>query len=317
MPLEKLPFTPSQLEAYRLQTRPQLKPGLVGGHQMRRKGQSLEFRDFRPYVPGDDIRHLDWRASSFHGGPNDWLVRDFEAEERLTLIISVDTGDTMNFPDKMPKMLIASWLAEAITWISLRSGDRVILHWLFGPQREDSRVELSGNVDLLEIHGILEHFTDSNDHIQQPNLEVIEGDLKPATVWLVISDYYFDWLSKGETLAMRMVSAQEGWRWIITVDMDSWPYEKNLLGLGARKIEGPGNRAGELPVEVDQEGLRRIEDRIDNNRSNFLESVSCGAHDHVQWKWPEGLVTKPADFFNRQFPDDHILRQLFMRGSQP
>lgn len=154
MKLEPLPISRALLESYRLASHRQKRPGLVGGHQMRRKGQSLEFYDYRPYMPGDDIRHVDWRASARHGGTDHLLVRTYVAEEHLTLIISLDTRESMFMPHLMPKAQITAWLAEAISWITLRSADRIILHRLFGKPAGSLEV-LQGTTGLTRIHPIL------------------------------------------------------------------------------------------------------------------------------------------------------------------
>src|SRR5262245_55877777 len=56
---DALPVPSSQLDRYRLRLRQRDRGTVAGAHLIRQRGQSLDFREFRPYLPGDDIRHVD------------------------------------------------------------------------------------------------------------------------------------------------------------------------------------------------------------------------------------------------------------------
>jgi uncharacterized protein (DUF58 family) len=56
------------------------------------KGRSLDFEDLRAYVPGDEVRDIDWKATARHGSP---LVRRYVAARRQTLLLVTDTGRNM------------------------------------------------------------------------------------------------------------------------------------------------------------------------------------------------------------------------------
>jgi hypothetical protein len=314
MQIEPFPFSLAQLERYRVASRYQKRPGLVGGHQMRRKGQSLEFYDYRPYLPGDDIRHVDWRASARHGSANDLLTRTFTAEEHLTLVISIDTRDSMHLPLAMPKSLIAAWLTEALAWIALRSGERVFLHRLFGNAGNSIR-ELRGTGRSSLIRKILQRFYSSRGSEDTVNLNVLECCLEPAVVWLIISDFYFDMEGVGKRLGNRIAEAQDGMRWIILVDTDSWPYEKHFLGEGLRKIEGPGLLTPGQPLDIDTKTFLTVEERVRVQKRQFRDRVSRGAFDYITWKWPSLEHLDPAAFFEDHFGKDRVLQRLFMKES--
>lgn len=309
---EPLPLSRALLERYRIASRHQERPGLMGGHQMRRKGQSLEFRDYRPYLPGDDVRHVDWRASARHGGAADLLLRTFVAEEHLTLVISVDTRETMHMPDVMPKGLIASWLAEAASWITLRSGDRVILHRLFGAA-SGSIKELHGSGGLAGIRKTLDRFYAYKRDMGKPNIDILQKHLQPATIWLILSDFYFDMETGGGTLTRRIAEAQDGMRWIILVDTDSWPYERQYLGEGPRKVEGPGVVMPDQSLEIDATVFSRVEERMKQHKEYLRSRVSRGAFDYISWKWPALERPDARDFFEDRFGSDRVLQRLFMR----
>ena len=56
------------------------------------KGRSMDFDDLREYVPGDDIKDLDWKATARHGRP---LVKRYVATRQHAVLLVVDTGCTM------------------------------------------------------------------------------------------------------------------------------------------------------------------------------------------------------------------------------
>ena len=131
---EALPIPSSQLDRYRLRLRQRDRGTVAGAHLIRQRGQSLEFREFRPYLPGDDIRHVDWRASARHHRRDELVVRTFEHEVQTRVVISIDTRATMRLPEVASKLQLALWFAEAMAYIAGRSGDSVALHALEGGQ---------------------------------------------------------------------------------------------------------------------------------------------------------------------------------------
>ncbi|MEN0063771.1 MAG: DUF58 domain-containing protein [Myxococcota bacterium] len=97
----------------------QRRPGQSGGQRAsRRRGTSQEFADHRPYVPGDDLRHLDWHL---YGRLDTLWVKLFEAEDDQVVQCLVDASASM----RGDKLTTAKQLAAAFAWVSLHHGDRV------------------------------------------------------------------------------------------------------------------------------------------------------------------------------------------------
>lgn len=310
--LAPLPLSPGFLERYRLRSRRHHRASLVGGHLMRRKGQSLEFRELGPYTFGDDIRRVDWRASARYGTSQDLLVRKFMAEELLTLVISVDTRDTMRLPKAMPKVLIAVWLAEAIALIALRSNDRVILHRLFG-RSSGSILELRSSHSFTGIGSALSRFGAYAGPTDMADLKAIDPYLPPTAVWLILTDFYFDLDDQANMLARKIAAAQDGLRWVILVDLDSWPHEKVILGEGARRIEGPGLVSPERQLNITSEHIRQVEMNIEKHKERFQKFICRAGYDNILWQWPAVEQPEPDQFFRSAFIADKVLQRLFMR----
>ena len=97
-----------------------------GRHRSPIRGSSLEFAEYRKYVPGDDTRRLDWRA---WGRSDRFYIKEFEADTNLRLCLIVDTSGSMNFADEsMTKLDYARRLAGTLAYIAAKQGDAVGLY---------------------------------------------------------------------------------------------------------------------------------------------------------------------------------------------
>ncbi|MCB2154823.1 DUF58 domain-containing protein [bacterium] len=92
-----------------------------GERRSRKKGQSVEFADYREYVPGDDTRFLDWNV---YGRLERLYIKLFLEEEDLAFYVLVDTSASMNFGDPT-KFEYARKLAAALGYIALHNQDKV------------------------------------------------------------------------------------------------------------------------------------------------------------------------------------------------
>jgi uncharacterized protein (DUF58 family) len=96
---------------------------LAGNHASRLRGRGLNFDELRRYQPGDDLRHLDWRASLRTGKP---VVRTFTEERDRPALIVVDQRMSMFFGSQRSfKSAVAAELAALTAWIVFNAGDRV------------------------------------------------------------------------------------------------------------------------------------------------------------------------------------------------
>ncbi|MEJ1193138.1 DUF58 domain-containing protein [Pseudarthrobacter sp. CCNWLW207] len=88
------------------------------------RGRSLDFDDLRAYVPGDEVRDIDWKASARHGSP---LIKRYVAVRRQTLMLIADTGRNMaaGSRDGEPKKDIAVMALGVMAYLAHRHGDVV------------------------------------------------------------------------------------------------------------------------------------------------------------------------------------------------
>ena len=112
-----------RLEALVLQVRRAVSGQMGGERRSRRRGQSVEFADFRNYTPGDDFRLIDWNA---YARLDRFMLRLFVAEEELPLSLFLDLSGSMDW-GRPNKADTARRLAGAVAYVALAALDRVRL----------------------------------------------------------------------------------------------------------------------------------------------------------------------------------------------
>jgi len=98
---------------------------LNGIHKAPYLGLSMDFAQHRPYVPGDDIRHLDWRLFA---RTDRYYIKQYEAETNTDLTALVDVSDSMDWTsdeERPTKLDYARFLAASLLHLSRRQRDRV------------------------------------------------------------------------------------------------------------------------------------------------------------------------------------------------
>ena len=116
----------AQLERLELVTRKVFRGRLKGERRSKRKGQSVEFADFRNYVPGDDLRMLDW---NLYARLDKLIIKLFLEEEDLHFFTLIDASMSMDFGEPS-KLEYAKQLAAALGFVGLIRTDRVRIETL-------------------------------------------------------------------------------------------------------------------------------------------------------------------------------------------
>ena len=119
---------------------------LPGERRSRRRGRSVEFDDFRTYVPGDDPRHIDWNVLA---RLEKLVVKLFREDEDLALYIVVDASASMNAGEPS-KVLAAHRIAMALGYVGLVNRARVIAT-TFGAGRTTTLRALRGRTSIERL----------------------------------------------------------------------------------------------------------------------------------------------------------------------
>src|ERR1022692_57625 len=98
----------------------------AGKHKSPHRGSSVEFTDYREYIPGDDPKRIDWRA---YGRSRRLFVRQYEAETDMVIYLLVDVSGSMNYAgdDRESKYVLAAKIAAALSYLMIHQGDKAAL----------------------------------------------------------------------------------------------------------------------------------------------------------------------------------------------
>ena len=113
-----------RLDALDVMSRKILRGRLQGERRSKKKGQSVEFADYRSYVIGDDLRFIDW---NLYARLDKLFLRLFIEEEDLSVSVVLDVTRSMDFGDPN-KLLYAKRVAAALGYIGLTHYNRVNLY---------------------------------------------------------------------------------------------------------------------------------------------------------------------------------------------
>jgi uncharacterized protein (DUF58 family) len=113
----------SRLSGVPLMARRPMQGSVSGRHPSPHRGSSVEFSEYRKYVPGDDLRRLDWRA---YGRSDRFFVKEFEADTNLRCCLVLDTSGSMGYGSAgLTKIEYARRIAGSLGHLAMRQGDAV------------------------------------------------------------------------------------------------------------------------------------------------------------------------------------------------
>jgi uncharacterized protein (DUF58 family) len=136
----------AQLERLELVSRKIFRGRIKGERRSLRKGQSVEFADFRCYVPGDDLRFVDWNT---YARLDRLFLKLFLEEEDLHFYALLDASESMNFGTPT-KLEFAKRLAAALGFIGLIRSDRVKIE-TFGQPASQPGPSLRGRQSVWRL----------------------------------------------------------------------------------------------------------------------------------------------------------------------
>lgn len=114
----------SRLGNIPLEARQPMLGNVSGRHRSSHRGSSVEFAEYRKYVPGDDTRRLDWKA---YARSDRYYIKEFEADTNLRAHIVLDCSGSMNFKGEgeFSKLDIAHQISSVLAFLAVKQGDAV------------------------------------------------------------------------------------------------------------------------------------------------------------------------------------------------
>src|SRR5512140_1274619 len=164
--------TLSRLQGVKLRARAVMEGVLSGLHKSPHQGQSVEFSEHKEYAPGDELRHLDWKA---YGKFDKFYIKRFEHETNLAAVMVIDASASMGYASgPLSKLEVATTLAGALCYLLVRQQDAAGLSIVAGGKISDvppraaagHLATLLGELDQIRAQGTTDLFS-AADHLAE------------------------------------------------------------------------------------------------------------------------------------------------------
>lgn len=184
------PKVVAQLANMELRARLVVEGFITGLHKSPYHGFSVEFTEHRPYMPGDEIRHIDWKA---YGKTDRYYIKEFEEETNLKTYLILDASKSMDYSSEgqLKKIEYSSYLAAALGYLMVEQRDAV------GLTVYDERVRISlppraTKLYLQQILKELETLQPGNKTGTAQSLHEVAERIRRRGLIVILSDLFDD-----------------------------------------------------------------------------------------------------------------------------
>ena len=188
-----------QLRSIEIRTRRLANEQLSGTYSSVFKGQGLSFREVRAYMPGDDVRWIDWNVSARMSEP---FVKVFVEEREMTVMLVVDLSASEQFGTRRAaKAQVAAEICALCAFSAIKNNDRVglvlgtdVIEKLVPPKKGDKHVMRV----IREILGFEPEYSGTNLKLA---LDTLSKVAKRRSVAFVVSDFFATGFERSLALA--------------------------------------------------------------------------------------------------------------------
>lgn len=259
------PTAMRQLERLAIRGSKALRGDRIGGRASNRRKPASEFREHRMYVPGDDIRFVDWRASARH---ENVFIRQGEMQKDVIVYLLLDTSGSMLW-GKTPKREAQLALATALGYAALNNGDRLFVY-PYGEQRNPEFGPASGKGHLSGYARYLNQLKYGGKSNLDTAVETLAQRVSRGGVVFILSDL----LEKGNLT--DVLSSVPAPKWWVNVVHMLHPAELDPEIRGTYELED--SETGRLiNFDLTNEAIRRYKERVDTWRDQ-LEMAAVSEH---------------------------------------
>ena len=270
---------------------------LAGDYHSTFKGQGVEFDEVRPYIPGDDVRTIDWNVTAKTGLP---YIKRFSEERELTILFMVDVSGSQGYGSvRRSKMELAAEVTALLALTAIRNQDKIglilfsdqIVKYIPPRKGRDSVMRL-----VREVLAAEDSATGGTDIAAA--LKFLNGVQKRRAVVFLVSDF----LGGGErTDFEKLLRATARHHDMVCVPVSD-PAERELPDVGLVELEDP--ETGEL-VLVDTSSA--------SVRKRFAAQAAEEGEDLRKFFLKTGIDTLPIDT-SKPYIDE--VRALFKRRAR-
>jgi len=176
----------ARLARLELNARLPMEGSFGGQHKSPHRGSSVEFAQYREYVPGDDISKLDWRA---YARSDRFYIKEFEADTNLRCHLVLDCSGSMAYGETLAKFDYGRTLAANLAQVAVRQGDAVGVCCFNGQVVEDVPAH-TGPRHLGAVYDVLERVHPQGETDAVTVLHDLAERIRRRAMVVVISDFF-------------------------------------------------------------------------------------------------------------------------------
>jgi uncharacterized protein (DUF58 family) len=189
MPSYLKPDVLARAESLGLKARQVVEGLRVGDHKSPYKGFSVEFVQHREYVPGDDIRHIDWKS---YGRSERYTIKQYEQETNFIAHVLLDNSNSMRYgAGATNKLEFAKLLTASLAYLIVRQRDSVALRVF----NDGWAAELPASSQLGHINAITHTLEDTQPREKTrigPLLDELADRTSRRGIVMLVSDCFDD-----------------------------------------------------------------------------------------------------------------------------
>jgi uncharacterized protein (DUF58 family) len=176
----------SQIKKLEIQTKYLVEGVESGAYNSKYRGGGIEFSEVREYIPGDDVKRIDWNVSARH---NSLYVKEFVEENELNIYLILDLSASTDFGFMKSKLDLGFEVAVSLMFLALKNNDRLGLG-IFTNQLEKFIPSKKGKRQLLKIiKELIEYKPKSKETDILKSLSTLKNKLKRKSIIYIISDF--------------------------------------------------------------------------------------------------------------------------------
>ena len=227
---------------------------LSGDYHSTFKGQGVEFDEVRPYVPGDDVRTIDWNVTAKTGLP---YIKRFSEERELTILFMVDVSGSQGYGSvRRSKMELAAEVTALLALTAIRNQDKIglilfsdqIVKYIPPRKGRDSVMRL-----VREVLAAEDSATGGTDIAAA--LKFLNSVQKRRAVVFLVSDFLLSSVKPQTSSFEQLLRATARHHDLVCVPVSD-PAEQELPNVGLVELEDP--ETGELVlVDTSSAAVRR------------------------------------------------------------
>ena len=179
----------AQIKNLQIQTKDLVEGIESGAYNSKFRGGGIEFSEVREYIPGDDVKRIDWNVSARH---NSLFVKEFVEENELNIYLILDLSASNNFGFMKSKLDLSFEVAVSLMFLALKNNDKLGLG-IFTDKLEKFIPSKKGKKQLLKIiKELVDYKPKSKKTNIMESLSTLNNKLKRKSVIYIISDFISD-----------------------------------------------------------------------------------------------------------------------------